>query len=373
MEFRILGPLDVVDDGRPAVLTGGKQKALLALLLLHAGRVVPVDRLVDDLWGDEVPESARKMVQIFVSQLRKQLPAGSIETRPPGYRLVLDGHTFDLHRFEQLHARAREELAAGRAEQVAETLRQALDLWRGPPLAEFQEPFAQQEAARLAELQLTCLEERIDADLVLGRHADLVGELDVLVRRHPLRERLRGLQMLALYRSGRHPEALAAFQRFRRSLRDELGIEPSARLKDLERLVLQQDASLDLVLEERQPAPGEEPARGEPAPAASADGPPAESRRTVTVLVADVTPHDAPDDPEARRAVLHERLGEVRRELARHGARVVPLGGGRLLAVFGIPAAQDDDSLRAVRCRPRAALARRARSCRSRGRRGRHG
>ncbi len=347
MEFRILGPLDAVDDGRPAVLTGGKQKALLALLLLHAGRVLPVERLVDDLWGDEVPESARKMVQIFVSQLRKQLPDGSIETRPPGYRLVLDGHTFDLHRFEQLHARARDELAADGAEQAAETLRQALDLWRGPPLAEFQEPFARQEAARLAELQLTCLEERIDADLDLGRHADLVGELDVLVRRHPLRERLRGQQMLALYRSGRHPEALAAFQRFRRSLRDELGIEPSARMKDLERLVLQQDASLELVLEERQHAKGDAPARGQSAPA-PADSLPAESRRTVTVLVADVTPRDAPDDPEARRAVLHERLREARRELARYGARVVPLGAGRLLAVFGVPVAQEDDSLRAV-------------------------
>src|SRR5262249_38162110 len=160
--------------------TGGKQKALLALLLLHAGQVLPVDRIVDDLWGDEVPESGRKMVQIFVSQLRKQLPAGLIQTRASAYRCVLDGHTLDLHRFDSLYAEGRDATARGAAAEAADALRSALELWRGTPLAEFQEPFAEQEGARLVEQQLACREQRIDADLELGRHADLVGELDIL-------------------------------------------------------------------------------------------------------------------------------------------------------------------------------------------------
>ena len=251
MDFRILGPFEAMDDTGPVKLTGGKQKALLALLLLHADRVVPMDRLVDDLWGDDVPESAQKMVQIFVSQLRKQLPDGLLRTRAPGYLVELDGHSLDLRRFEELHAGGREALARGRAGEAAAALREALELWRGPALAEFEEPFARLEEGRLAEQHLTCLEERIEAELTLGRHVELVAELDALVRRHPLRERLRGQLMLALYRCGRHAEALDVFQTFRRMLDDELGIDPSPRLKDLERRMLQQDASLDHVSEEQ--------------------------------------------------------------------------------------------------------------------------
>jgi len=251
VEFRILGPLEAVDDTGPVDLAGGKQKALLALLLLHVDRVVPVDRLVDDLWGAEVPESARKMVQIFVSQLRKQLPQGLIQIRAPGYRFDLDGHSLDLRTFETRHARGREALARGRAQEAATVLRGALELWRGAPLAEFEEPFARLEEARLVEQHLTCFEECIDAELALGRHAELVAEIDALVRRHPLRERLRGQLMLALYPCGRHAEALEAFQSFRRMLHDELGINPPQRLKELERLMLQQAPSLDLVSKEQ--------------------------------------------------------------------------------------------------------------------------
>ena len=232
MDFRILGPLEAIDEAGPVELTGGKQKALLALLLLHADRVVPVDAIVDDLWGDEVPESAQKMVQIFVSQLRKQLPQGLIQTRAPGYRFDLDGHSLDLRSFERLHADGRTALAGGRAREAATIFRRALELWRGPALAEFEEPFARLEESRLAEQHLTCLEECIDAELILGRHAELVAELDALVRRHPLRERLRGQLMLALYRCGRHAEALEGFQTFRRMLDDELGIDPPPRLKE---------------------------------------------------------------------------------------------------------------------------------------------
>ena len=250
MDFRILGPLEAVADNGPVRLTGGKQKALLALLLLHADRVVPMDRLVDDLWGDDLPDTARKMVQIFVSQLRKQLPDGLLRTRAPGYVVDLDGHTLDLRRFEELYADGREALAHGHAHEAAAALGGALDLWRGQALAEFEEPFARLEEARLAEQHLTCLEERIDADLARGRHAQLVAELDALMRRHPVRERLRSQLMLALYRCGRHAEALDAFQRYRRMLDDELGIAPSARLKELERRMLQQDASLEHLAEE---------------------------------------------------------------------------------------------------------------------------
>jgi DNA-binding SARP family transcriptional activator len=246
VDFRILGPFEATGDVGPVKLTGGKQNALLALLLLHADRVVPMDRLIDDIWGEQVPESAQKMVQIFVSQLRKQLPDGLVRTRPPGYQLTLDGHTLDLREYEQLSAHGREALRRGRVEEAAARLREALALWRGVALAEFREPFAEVEGARLAEQQLACLEDRIEADLALGRHHELVAELEALVRRHPLRERLRGQLMLALYRAGRHAEALESYQAFRRLLGAELGIDPPTRLKELERRILQQDPQLAL-------------------------------------------------------------------------------------------------------------------------------
>ena len=345
MEFSILGPLEAEDGGTRVDLGGGKQKALLGLLLLQAGRVVPMDRLIDGLWGEEVPESAPKMVQIFVSQLRKQLPRELIRTRSPGYLLDLDGHTLDLHAFEAMHARGREALADGRAEDAARELRRGLDLWHGVPLAEFAEPFARPEEARLVEQQLACLEDRVDAELALGREAELVAELDALVHRHPLRERPRSQLMLALYRCGRHAEALEAFQTFRLTLHDELGIDPPPRLKELQRRMLQQDPSLDLASRERTPAVDALPA---PATLVPARPPPAESRKLATVVVADVGPIHAPDDPEAQRAAQLDRTRAAEQELTRHGASVVGFGGGRVLGVFGVPTAQDDDALRAV-------------------------
>src|SRR5262245_58695807 len=165
MDFRILGPLEATDEAAPVKLTGGKQKALLAVLLLHAGRVVPMDRLVDDLWGGEVPDSAQKMVQILVSHLRKRLPDGLLRTSAPGYLLDLDGHSLDLRRFEELGREGREALEQGRAEEAAHRLQQALGLWHGPALVEFDEPFARLEAARLEEQRLACLEDRVEAEL----------------------------------------------------------------------------------------------------------------------------------------------------------------------------------------------------------------
>jgi class 3 adenylate cyclase/DNA-binding SARP family transcriptional activator/pimeloyl-ACP methyl ester carboxylesterase/tetratricopeptide (TPR) repeat protein len=246
MDFRILGPLEVRDGDREVRLRGGKQRALLALLLVNANRTLAIDRIVDDLWGEDVPETAAKMVQIYVSRLRKALPAGALHTRPPGYAIQVEPGELDLHRFEGLVAEARSALDAGEAEESSRGFRSALELWRGPALAEFaSEPFAPGEGARLEELRLSALEGRLEADLLLGRHGEVAGELEALIARYPLREGFRRQHMLALYRSGRHAEALAGYQSFRRTLADELGIEPSAALRDLERRILRQDPSLE--------------------------------------------------------------------------------------------------------------------------------
>ena len=213
MEIRLLGPLEAVaDDGAVLPIGGGKQRALLAALALDAGRTVPVHRLVEELWGLDAPETAPKMVQIGVSQLRKVLPAGTLVTSPPGYLLDVPAETIDLGRCERLVRDGRARLAAGDASAAAALLHDAAALWRGPALAEFDEPFADLEAPRLAELRLAGAEERIEADLALGRHGPLVAELEQLVARHPLRERLRGQLMVALYRSGRQADALAAYR-----------------------------------------------------------------------------------------------------------------------------------------------------------------
>jgi DNA-binding SARP family transcriptional activator/pimeloyl-ACP methyl ester carboxylesterase len=246
MEFKLLGPLEATDGSATITLAGRKQRALLARLLLDANRTVATDRLVDDLWGEHVPESAAKMVQIYVSQLRKVLPKEILRTRPPGYAIEIDPAAIDAVRFERLRLEGETAHAAGDADLAAQRFREALSLWRGDPLAEFQEPFARAEAGRLEELHLACLEARIAADLDRGRHMGLVAELEVLVARHPLREGLRAQQLLALYRSGRQSEALAAYQAFRTLLADELGLEPSTGLRDLERRILRQDADLDL-------------------------------------------------------------------------------------------------------------------------------
>jgi DNA-binding SARP family transcriptional activator len=247
VDFRLLGPLEVSDGETILPLAGGRQRALLADLLLHANRTVSVQRLIDDLWGATVPDTAVKAVQIYVSRLRKVLPPERLLTRPPGYLIEVGEGELDLDRFEQLLAGGRQALAERRAEDASRLLRKALALWRGPALTEFSEPFAQPEAARLEEVRFSALEERIEADLALGRHADLVGELEALVTRSPLRERLRGQQMLALYRCGRQADALAAHQEGRRLLDQELGIQPAPALRELERRILQQDPALRLL------------------------------------------------------------------------------------------------------------------------------
>jgi peptide/nickel transport system substrate-binding protein len=246
MEFRILGPLEVFDHGRPLEVGVGKQRALLALLLLSSGEVVSTDRLIDVLWEERPPASALNSVHIYVSQLRKVLGDGQLETRGHGYLLALEPEQLDLGRFEHLLVEGRALLAGGEPERAAEALRTGLALWRGPPLSDFaSEPFAHGEIARLEELHLAALEERIEADLAVGRDGELVPELEALIREHPLRERLRAQLMLALYRSGRQAEALDAYRQARRMLADELGLEPGRTLQELEGAILRQDSQLD--------------------------------------------------------------------------------------------------------------------------------
>jgi DNA-binding SARP family transcriptional activator len=243
LEFRILGPLEVEREGTPVEITGGRQRAVLALLLLEANRVVPTERLVDRLWGEEPPPTAVTSLHNAVSQLRKLLGAETLETRAPGYVLRADPESLDLTRFERLLREARAAPAADRSR----LLQEALDVWRGPPLAEFAyDAFAQSEVRRLDELRLTAVEDRIDADLEAGRANDVVPELESLVAAEPHRERLRTQLMLALYRTGRQGDALQAYQDARRTLADDLGIDPGPALRGLHGAILRQEPSLDL-------------------------------------------------------------------------------------------------------------------------------
>jgi DNA-binding SARP family transcriptional activator len=251
MQFRLLGPLEVVAGGRRLELGGAKQRSLLASLLLRANQVVSTDRLIDELWGAAPPATAAKSVQVMVSRLRKMLGEGRLATHAHGYALRVDVRELDLARFERLVGESR----GAAPENAARKLREALALWRGPALADLAyEPFVQADIARLEELRFAALEQRIAADLAAGRHAELVGELEALVVEHPLRERLRCELMLALYRSSRQAEALDAYRAARRVLSDELGLEPSQELKELEQAILRQDSALEL-LEDRA-APG---------------------------------------------------------------------------------------------------------------------
>jgi DNA-binding SARP family transcriptional activator len=240
-DFRILGPLEVSDETGPVALGGHRQRALLVALLVETGHLVPTERLVDLLWGEAPPRTATTSLQNSVSRLRRVLGADLLETRSPGYVLRVDPSQVDSHRFEQMVRDARGSDASTRCE----VLRSALSLWRGPALAEFAfEPFAQSEIRRLEELRLGALEERIDADLELGRHGDVVGELEALVGEHPLRETFRRQLMLALYRSGRQAEALDAYQAARSRFVDELGIEPGPELKQLQAEILRHEAGI---------------------------------------------------------------------------------------------------------------------------------
>jgi len=262
VEFWILGPLEVVVAGRSLFVKPAKARMVLALLLLDPGRSVSLDRLIDQLWGEAPPASAAVSLRVLVSRLRETLASSgaptAIETRSPGYALCVESSQIDARRFEALLARGRGELADGHPEPAAATLRASLALWRGAALADVSDsPATSSEAARLEELRVVALEERIDADLACARHDLVIGELDQLVRAHPFRERMWRALMLALYRCGRQADALTAFTELRKRLVDELGIEPSPALRELQQHILEQSPGLSL-------ASPEEGTRGRP-------------------------------------------------------------------------------------------------------------
>jgi DNA-binding SARP family transcriptional activator len=314
MEFRILGPLEVTQDGRALELGATKQQTLLAVLLLHAGEIVSPTRLMTELWGEDPPSTAAKGVQGYVSSLRRILGPDAIATRTHGY--VLEPEYLDAALFERLAAEGR--------------FRDALALWRGEPLhgVELEGPAAA-EVERLGERRLAVLERRIEADLAEGGDAELVAELQQLVATHPLRERLRAQLMLALYRAGRQADALAVYRDTRSFLADELGLEPGEELRRLQQQMLDQAPELDA------------PAR--PAPEAAATARPQEARRRlVGVLVATVA---ATADPEA----LHAQLDRCATVIERHGGTVDSLSGGSVTGIFGMEELHEDDALRAAR------------------------
>jgi DNA-binding SARP family transcriptional activator/tetratricopeptide (TPR) repeat protein len=333
LDIRLLGPLEVWRQGSAVTIGGPKPRALLAALALEAGRVVSVDRLLDNLWPGEPPDTAAHAVQVYVSQLRKALGTSTIATRPPGYVLELDRGRVDAHSFARLVSDGRERLGAGDAAGASSVLRDALALWRGPALADFTyEPFAQTEIARLDELRIVALEERIEADLAVGRHAEVVSELEALVESQPLRERPRGQLMVALYRAGRQADALAAYRAARDTLVEELGIEPGPELRALEAAILRQDEAL---------LPREGPA-----------APAMQFRRLVTILFADVVESMAIADAldaEAFGLVLSGYFQAVSAVVSRHGGTVEKYAGDAVMAVFGIPVSHEDDALRAAR------------------------
>ena len=305
MEFGLLGPLTVLEGGSDITPARPQQRALLALLLLRNGNVVPGAQLIDALWGEEPPGTAQTALYGHISTLRKLIGPERIRTRPPGYLLDVSADEVDLARFEALvaHARARDDPAAR-----ASGLREALALWRGEPLTELQgTPFADREIARLDELRVTTLEDRIDADLALGRHHELVPELDPLVAEHPFRERLRGQLMLALYRCGRQADALHVYQSGRRALAEELGINPGPALQQLELRILRQDSSLEPTGAVRPPVRYARSAELNIAYQVTGDGP------IDVVLISGFVSHLEKDWEEPRHARYLERLGSMAR------------------------------------------------------------
>jgi DNA-binding SARP family transcriptional activator len=341
MEFRILGPTEVLDRGRQIPLPRGRGRALLALLVLHSGEPVSVDRLIDELWGESPPHTARTVVHGLVSSLRDVLEPGRgktlLQTSESGYRFAIEPDAVDAHRFKRLLDEAR----GAPPKERADKLSAALGLWRGPALSDFAyEPFAQRAIPALEELRTQAIEDRIDADLASGRAADLVPELEGLIQAYPFRERLRGSLILALYRSGRQADALQAYRDARSRLAEELGLEPGPALRELETAILRQDPALDVPSTDG----------GWTNLAAQQGSWLPRERRTVAVAVLDVAPSASSDaDAEAvGRLGAHctHIAGEV---IERHGGRVERELGDSLIAFFGFLAAHEDDAYRAVR------------------------
>ena len=351
----MLGPLEARVDDRSIALGGMKQRGLLALLLLRPNEVVSRDRLIDELWRDHAPETAANALAALVARLRRVLPADVLVTRSGGYEVQVEPETVDVYRFERLLEDGSRALAAGDAAGAADHLHSALSLWRGRPLADFTyEPFAEPAILRLEELRLGALENRIDADLALGRHGDLVGELQPLVADHPLRERFRGQLMLALYRSGRQAEALEVYREGRRVLLDELGIDPSPALQDLEKAILRQDpvvSAPEPVLAELRAAATEASVGASGAPVAEGTRALADEVRPVTIVFADVVGSTALGErlaPEETKALVGECVTIMSHAVEEYGGTVQAYQGDGICAYFGVPAAHENDPERAA-------------------------
>jgi DNA-binding SARP family transcriptional activator len=342
LEFRILGPLEVRYDGEALPLAGAKQRALVAVLALRTGEVVSADALIDALWGEDPPTTARTALQVQVSKLRKLLAgraggAATLETREPGYVLRVDPDAVDLARFDALLEDGRDALARGEPERARESLGRALELWRGSPLDGLDVPGMPPGALTdLEERRTAAIEARLEADLALGRHADAVSELDRLLAEHPMNERLHQLAALTLYRAGRQGDALEVCARLRRTLSEELGIEPSPAVLDLEQRILRHDASLDLPREEI-PQPDERAHEG---------------RKTIAALVCRVALGRTDGrslDPEAERHAMRRFVDAARAAVEGHGGTVRDAQGSALVALFGVPRVHEDDAVRAMR------------------------
>ncbi|HEU4354778.1 MAG TPA: BTAD domain-containing putative transcriptional regulator, partial [Actinomycetota bacterium] len=353
MDYRLLGPIEVVHDDHPLALGGAKQRALLADLLLHANHVVASEQLLEDLWGGGAGEGATHELQVYVSRLRKVLRAGTgdgeaLRTRPPGYELVLGpGDTLDAEAFERAVHEGRALLGHDPAAAV-ERLERALALWRGPALGDLSsEPFAGGPAERLEELRRATLEDRLQAMLALGRHEEVAAEARALLAEHPLRERLWALLMLGLYRCGRQAEALAAYHQARERLGEELGIDPGPELTRLHERILAQDPDLEIHMDAA-PLDGVTDAIPAPEPPSVAEE--RATRRLVTIAYFDTARGGPADrDPELIERNASSLAEIVRDAVERHGGTLEePIGGG-LYAIFGTSRAHEDDVLRALR------------------------
>lgn len=357
MEFRVLGPLEVVNGGQTVPIPTGKQRTLIAALLLNANKVVSVDRLIDALWGTAPPATAENALQVHVSHARRQLEPSHergvepevLLTRPPGYLLRVDEEHIDLYSFERFAEEGRRGLSEGDFALAAERLREGLALWRGPALSDVSlEADYAAEPARLDDMRLAAVEDLLEAEIALGRCTEHIPALETLIVENPLRERLRGQLMLALYRTGRQADALAAYQATRETLVEELGIDPSPALQRLERAILMQDPELELVAAPPRPAAAAaeaqtaEPPAHEPAPVR-------ESRRRVTVSIWTLASPGAELEPEVIRAGASRALAIAGRAQERHGGTTETIDGETIRAVFGASQAHEDDALRAVR------------------------
>lgn len=384
VEYRILGPLEVIGPGGPIEIGSARQRAILAVLALHAGETISSDRLIEEVWGDNPPPGAHHTLGVHVSGLRRTIGTDRVETHPNGYRLRSEGSDIDLRRFEALLSEASRALDEGDPHAAAARFAAGLALWRGPALGDLDATATRAERTRLDELRALALARRIEADLACGRHMDVIPELRRIVAEMPLQEAFSARLMLALYRSGRQAEALEVYLHAREVLDRELGVEPGQELEAMQRAVLEHDPALNIAAVTGRPRPSARPAdssaqsEGQPplvdAAAAAvspagvealardhpADRPTpsiqavprrADTRRTVTTLMADVrgsTLAGEPLDPERARDLLDRCFEEARVILERHGGTVEPVVGDALLAAFGVPLVHEDDALRAV-------------------------